>query len=136
MPGTGRGGAHPAVRQQPGQSIDPYLAARLTGLAHETLVCLFYDRDGAYRAEHLREGLPSAVAAERCGLTHAAVTHEARYVVIAHNHPSGEARPSVQDIEATRTIHRLFAALGISLVDHAIVARNGNAFSFRQAGLI
>ncbi len=42
----------------------------------------------------------------------------------------------MQDIEATRAIHRLFAVLGTTLVDHAIVARDGSAFSFRQAGLV
>lgn len=119
-----------------GQPVDPYLIRRLTGLNHETLICLFYDSDGAFRFEQLHEGTPSAVAAERCVLTHAAVGHGARYVLIAHNHPSGEARPSEQDIETTRALHRLFTALGVSLVDHAIVASGGGAFSFRQAGLI
>ena len=120
----------------PEQAVAPYLVRRLAGLSHETLICLFYDHDGAFRFEQVHEGTPSTVAAVRCALTRAAVGHRARYVLIAHNHPAGEARPSEQDIETTRALHRLFTALGISLVDHAIVARGGGAFSFRQAGLI
>ncbi len=139
-PGAGRDGSYfvalPQLDHAAAHPVDPYLVRRLAGRDHETLVCLFYDEHGAFRGEQAEEGLASAVIAGRCALSHAAVAHEARYVVIAHNHPAGEARPSAQDIEATRAIHRLFAALGASLVDHAIVAYDGSAFSFLQAGLI
>jgi DNA repair protein RadC len=53
--------------------------------------------------------------------------------VIAHNHPSGEARPSTQDIEVTRRISSVCKALQIAVYDHIIVTRNGS-FSFRRSG--
>lgn len=43
-------------------------------------------------------------------------------VIIAHNHPGGIALPSHYDIESTVEIHEALKALGISLVDHIIVA--------------
>ncbi len=67
----------------------------------------------------------------------AVVAHDARYVVMAHNHPSGVPWPSTPDIVATRQMRRLFAALGVTLVDHAIVAGDGLVFQLRRlAGLV
>jgi DNA repair protein RadC len=116
--------------------VDPYLVTRLAGQAEEMLLCLFYDNDGAFTAEQCWKGSPSSVTAERRDLMRAVVAHDARYIVMAHNHPSGTVRPSAQDIVATRQMHRLFAALGVTLVDHAIVASDGLVFSFRLAGLV
>lgn len=116
--------------------VDPYLVTRLAGRAEEMLLCLFYDNEGAFTAEQIWMGSPSSVTAERRDLMRAVVAHDARYIVMAHNHPSGAASPSAQDIVATRQMYRLFAALGVTLVDHAIVADNGLVFSFRLAGWI
>lgn len=43
-------------------------------------------------------------------------------VIIAHNHPGGIALPSREDIEATEELHNAFDSIGISFVDHIIVA--------------
>ncbi len=42
-------------------------------------------------------------------------------VIIAHNHPSGIAIPSVSDAEATITIKRLLSQVGVHLIDHVIL---------------
>ena len=116
--------------------VDPYLVARLSGHADEILVCLFYGGDGGFRAEQSWRGTPSSVTADRRDLMRAVVAHDAHYIVLAHNHPSGTVWPSAEDIVATRRIHRLFAALGLTLVDHVVVAGDGLVFSFRMAGLV
>jgi DNA repair protein RadC len=54
---------------------------------------------------------------------------------MAHNHPSGEARPSHADIDATRQIWRLARTLGASLQDHLVIGQR-RAFSFRDSGLL
>ncbi len=64
-----------------------------------------------------------------------ALALDCRGLVLAHNHPSGEPRPSRADIEITRTLARALTALEIEIADHVIVSRNGN-FSFRAAGLL
>lgn len=45
-------------------------------------------------------------------------------VVMAHNHPSGDATPSTADREATRMLARALATLEIRLLDHLVVTRN------------
>jgi DNA repair protein RadC len=50
-----------------------------------------------------------------------------------HNHPSGDPKPSRDDIEMTREIGT--AALGIAIHDHLVIGRKGHA-SFRNLGLL
>jgi DNA repair protein RadC len=56
-------------------------------------------------------------------------------VVIAHNHPSGEAEPSNQDITTTQQLIAAGQILGVPLYDHIIITPKGH-YSFRQNGLI
>ncbi|MET0362342.1 MAG: JAB domain-containing protein, partial [Sphingobium sp.] len=54
---------------------------------------------------------------------------------VAHDHPSGDPRPSRTDIDTTRRIWRLARTLGVSLQDHMIFAGR-QMFSFRANGLL
>ncbi len=53
--------------------------------------------------------------------------------VMVHNHPSGEADPSVSDAKATKRIKESGDLLGIELLDHVIVAGDQH-FSMREEG--
>lgn len=57
---------------------------------------------------------------------------------IAHNHPSGDIKPSQEDILLTRRLSQAGEVLGIKLLDHIIVssAAECNYFSFSETGLI
>lgn len=52
-------------------------------------------------------------------------------VVLVHNHPSGNVRPSKADIEQTDKLKKALAVMDISLVDHVIVS-DGKWFSFAE----
>ncbi len=52
-----------------------------------------------------------------------------------HNHPSGDPKPSRDDIEMTREIKTACEALGITIHDHLVIGRKGHA-SFRSLGLL
>ena len=56
-------------------------------------------------------------------------------LILCHNHPSGDARPSQDDIAMTEAIIAAGKPLNIVIHDHIIVSKNG-ATSFRNAGLI
>ena len=45
-------------------------------------------------------------------------------IVVLHNHPSGDARPSTEDIETTKRLIHCGALLGIELLDHVIIGDN------------
>lgn len=52
-----------------------------------------------------------------------------------HDHPSGDPKPSRDDIEMTCEIRTASEALGISIHDHLVIGRKGHA-SFRSLGLL
>lgn len=56
-------------------------------------------------------------------------------VIIAHNHPSGEAVPSREDIKTTQQLIAAGMLLGIPLRDHLIVTRTAH-YSFKEHHLI
>jgi DNA repair protein RadC len=53
------------------------------------------------------------------------------YCVLAHNHPSGSAWPSWQDVRLTREMGRAAWSQGIELLDHVILGR-GEFYSFHH----
>ncbi len=56
-------------------------------------------------------------------------------IIVAHNHPSGNVEPSVQDITLTKRLAEGAKLLGLRFVDHLILNRN-RSFSFASAGLL
>ena len=56
-------------------------------------------------------------------------------VIIVHNHPSGSSSPSQEDIAFTQHAKQALQCIGVTLLDHVIVARDGS-FAFGDAGLL
>jgi DNA repair protein RadC len=64
-----------------------------------------------------------------------ALAFDATGVVMAHNHPSGDATPSDDDRVLTRRLARALDAVGVRLIDHLVLAGD-EAASFRGLGLL
>lgn len=64
-----------------------------------------------------------------------ALVANAAMVQLAHNHPSGIALPSEEDIYVTRMIKDILAPLNIRLIDHIVVA-DGDFVSMRDSGML
>jgi DNA repair protein RadC len=64
-----------------------------------------------------------------------AIVDFASTIIVSHNHPSGDSRPSTQDIATTEQLAAAGQLLGIRLQNHVIVAGKEH-FSFRANGLI
>jgi DNA repair protein RadC len=64
-----------------------------------------------------------------------ALDHYATAVIIAHNHPSGNLKPSKEDLEITRRIKEAGKMLNIQLLDHLIITQN-SYFSLSDDGLL
>lgn len=64
-----------------------------------------------------------------------AVTNNAKYAVLAHNHPSGVAIPSEDDVFSTQEIYDALSIVGVTLVDHFVVADH-DFVSMMQSGMI
>ena len=55
-------------------------------------------------------------------VVNAALKHQAQAMILLHNHPSGEVKPSRADIDVTRDIEKALTVMGIALHDHLIIA--------------
>ena len=64
-----------------------------------------------------------------------AVVHGSSGIVIAHNHPSGDSRPSDSDCRVTRRLATVAEALDCALLDHLVFAA-GQCTSLRQLGYL
>lgn len=64
-----------------------------------------------------------------------AALHDSRGIVLAHNHPSGDPRPSPADQATTRRFATASEAIDLTLVDH-LVTGGGEWSSFRRMGLL
>lgn len=81
----------------------------------------------------LGEGRLGAVSLNLRDLFGRALAVGARRMIMAHNHPSGDCRPSEYDIDATQRISTVAHSLGIELVDHLIFSGD-SVFSMRKGG--
>lgn len=64
-----------------------------------------------------------------------AILVRATQIAMVHNHPSGNLKPSNEDINITNKIKKASDLLNIRLIDHVIVT-DGNFYSFHDHGLI
>ena len=65
----------------------------------------------------------------------AALKANAAYIIMTHNHPSGNLKPSSQDISITRKLVEAGKMLDLQVIDHLIVTKRGY-YSFGDEGLI
>jgi len=63
------------------------------------------------------------------------IADRAAAVIFAHNHPSGDLRPSEADLRMQEQLTEAGKILGISVLDHIIVGRKGY-YSYQESGLI
>jgi len=64
-----------------------------------------------------------------------ALEHFATGIVVAHNHPSGNLKPSQEDLKITKQINEAGKLLNVQLLDHLIIAQN-SFFSFADENLL
>jgi DNA repair protein RadC len=98
---------------------------------HCYLICL----DGSLRVvkrQLMQKGIVCQTAIYLRQIAELAILNHAVHILVIHNHPSGNLRPSEADWEATREMFRVFPALQIHLLDHIIVGR-GEYYSFRDS---
>ncbi|MBQ1838291.1 MAG: hypothetical protein II127_01575 [Ruminococcus sp.] len=96
-----------------------------------TVVALSDAKDKFILCDVIFEGSLSATESPIRKIVDLALRHNAKYVYLAHNHPSELCVPSRQDLEATRTISETLDGIGVVLVDHYIFTSNEH-FSIRS----
>ncbi|KQR83096.1 hypothetical protein ASG07_08960 [Sphingomonas sp. Leaf343] len=80
-------------------------------------------------------GLDSSVTLPVRTIAREALRLDAKLAILAHNHPAGDATPSPDDILATRLLASGLSAVGVTLIDHLVIAREG-VTSFAALGYL
>jgi DNA repair protein RadC len=106
------------------------MTARLAALEQEQLLVVGFDSQQRVVVDFVAAmGSGSGVGCVPADVLRTLVLHAAQAFAIIHNHPSGVPRPSDLDRDLTRRLRDAGRLVGVELVDHIIVGREG-AFSF------
>jgi DNA repair protein RadC len=120
-----------------GRIVFEYLYHEMRGLGHEhaKLICLDSQKK-------ILETMDLFIIKPDSNLTQSlrvvienAIKHKARYFILVHNHASGDARPSRNDMDITRDLVFAGMIIQIKLLDHVIIGKD-NFFSFSNEGII
>ncbi len=112
--------------------VKDYCQALLTGLRKERFYVLSVSTQMRLVGQRmLAEGSLSEVAAYPRLVVETALNHNAYGVILCHNHPGGDVRPSVGDVEVTRSLEMVLSRMGIMLIDHVIVS-DGQVYSMME----
>jgi len=112
------------------------LRRHLVDLNHEEFWILLLSRNNKVIAKELisKGGLSGTVADPKI-IFNVALLHQASSIILAHNHPSGNLKPSQQDIDLTKKLHQAGKILDINVFDHLIITDDG-FLSFADEGLL
>lgn len=83
----------------------------------------------------ISEGILNASLVHPREVFKAAILETAASIILLHNHPSGEVKPSLEDESITQRMVEAGQLLNIPVLDHIIIGSR-NFYSFREAGLI
>jgi DNA repair protein RadC len=111
-----------------------YLNGTIRDKARECFMAIFLDsKNRVIAMDTLFEGTLTASGVYPREVVKAALQHHAAALIFAHNHPSGEPRPSSEDMAITRQL--VFAArlMGIAVHEHLIIGENC-FYSFADQG--
>jgi DNA repair protein RadC len=124
--------------QKIGSAIDAYqlLWPDLADLNHEEFWILLLNRANHVKSKHLiSKGGQSGTIADPKIIFKTALENNAAYIILAHNHPSGNLKPSNEDIRLTKKLVEGGRMMDLLVVDHLIITDKGY-YSFADESLI
>lgn len=108
----------------------------LSDLPHEEFWILLLNRANKVIGQHcVSQGGTGQTVVEITVILKLAIEKLATGIIACHNHPSGSMAPSKQDIEVTNKLFDACKIIGISLLDHLIIAQH-QYYSFADEGMI
>ncbi len=111
-----------------------YLRTFMLDKNHEEMWMLILDRAKHVKAKvKVSSGGTAATIGDEKIILRQAIVGLASSIILAHNHPSNNPRPSIQDDTLTQRVKKACDAVGIPLDDHIIVCR-GDFYSYQAQG--
>ena len=118
------------------EEVMEYLKHNLRDKTREIFMVIYLNgRNQILQMEELFEGKLTTSAVYPREVVKRALDHAAAALVFVHNHPSGNPKPSQDDITITQKLKEAAEAIDVSVHDHLIIAGN-EVYSFADNGLI
>jgi DNA repair protein RadC len=122
----------PAFHSTP--DVVSYLKLELAGEVNEVFCILALNsQNNLIAMEPIQRGTVNKTAVFPRQVVEAALKHRAAAVILAHNHPSGEPKPSAADRQLTLRLKKTLHDLDITVHDHIIIA-GSDYYSFAESG--
>lgn len=116
--------------------IAAFLQAKLRDYRHEVFAVIYLNRANKIKHfEIVSEGGITGTVADPRIILRKALEEDAVSIILCHNHPSGNLKPSRADEQLTYKIKEASRFLDITVLDHIIVSESGY-FSFADEGLL
>ena len=116
------------------QDLIDYCRAAMGRESVEQFRIFFLDRKNALIGDEVQQrGTVDQTAVYPREVVKRALELNASAIIMVHNHPSGDTKPSRGDIEMTRLVKDACEKIGIALHDHVIISARGET-SFRSLG--
>ena len=114
------------------ETINSIFQPLLCDLGHEEFWVLMLNQGGhVIDKERISSGGITQTAVDVRLILRAASLRQATQIAIVHNHPSGNLRPSVEDLHLTQRVKQACEAVNIRLIDHLIIV-DGGFYSFND----
>ena len=124
------------AQQSSTKALLDYCMALMGGLKDERFNVIYLNaQNRIIQTEVIQEGVVNQAVVYPRKILEKALRHKASAIILVHNHPSGNTKPSEADIRLTRTLQDTARVLDILIHDHIIVGEN-RYFSFREEGLM
>ena len=117
------------------EAVQRLLGPEMGALAQEQVRVLLLDRRNRVVGQRvIYQGNAYSSVVRPAEVLRPAVVAAVPHIIVAHNHPSGDASPSPDDIKVTKELAEAAELLGVELLDHIVIGR-GDAVSLKDRGL-
>lgn len=116
------------------ENIYEFFKNKLIHLKQENLMAIFLDNKNkliAYKTIFI--GTINMSVSHPREIFKEAMKNSSVYIILVHNHPSGDPTPSVADLKFTNQVYKTSKIIGIPLLDHIIIGNN-KYYSFYDNG--
>ena len=129
-------GAEEKIKLNSSQTVYAFLKSKLSDLPHEEFWVIYLSRNNnVIKTECISKGGVSGTVVDIRLILKPAIECLASSMILAHNHPSGNLKPSQEDMTITKKVKEAAKLLDMVIQDHLIFG-DQTYFSFADEGLI
>ncbi len=130
-----KGKISPKILLNSSKLVAEYLQTKIGNKKEEHFMILYFDTRNKLVNEEISIGTLNASLVHPREVFKKAIKDNVAQIIIAHNHPSGDSKPSEEDMSTTKRLIEAGKLVGISIIDHLIIT-SGGYFSFKENGIV